>query len=784
MGKKKHFEVHQQLDGNVQNNIIYQIQSHPGVQLDKFYFDKRNGDFIVRIVADVSLPSKFKSLGETDKGVRAQEEITLCFDSTYPCRAPVIKLRSDFNQNFPHINPRGNKDFISPCIYFGHNDDLINHPCGLYIFLDHLIDWLHKAARNELIDQEQGWEPIRRDTVFGTIDYDESKLINSCNTNRNYTIFKCDYFQVNKRNDFFLSAKIEGHSPIELDDSIFNDLFNIKHNSKLEYYVGKSLYILFFKNKAKLLDTSSTFDMYHPEDVDSFGLLVDRMASYGFNDSFSDCVVRFENIYNKNKIHLVENYQDNIFPVTFFVGICIPRPLPLIGRPGKSNLEIITYGIYSMLEPLTLMINSAPASHKISKKSKVAPLAHVDTASPELFRSLSGTIESAAEGSIGILGCGSIGSKVALHLVRIGRGPLHLFDNDVLSPHNLARHGAVFIPLHCTKKAINLEYHIKNLGQKAYSHDEDFITILNNHKNNNHIINKSIKILLDTTASAAIRNAISSNLIISKKIRILSGCLYSNGLLGILTIEGQKHNPTIHDLYVKLYDLCIDDPMIRRFLSSKESEPIHFQCGSGCGSLTMLASDIDISFHSANIAKILNFKIEHKFNAYGELYMSYFTDEIGEFISKNIHLEELTILNDKNNASWIIRIFSKCVQDMRAEMEKYSPLETGGILFGHISYPNKILTITRLIEAPSDSIRTITEFTLGVVGLKQKLIDIHLLSNNTLTYLGIWHSHPCGGKHSEVDANTFEKFKKHRFGTPSISLVITPDEIYNRVSDI
>ncbi|TIW50068.1 MAG: hypothetical protein E5V60_35170, partial [Mesorhizobium sp.] len=46
-----------------------------------------------------------------------------------------------------------------------------------------------------------------------------------------------------------------------------------------------------------------------------------------------------------------------------------------------------------------------------------------------------------------LVGCGSVGSKTALHLARAGAQILAVSDSNELRPHNMARHALVRPPL-------------------------------------------------------------------------------------------------------------------------------------------------------------------------------------------------------------------------------------------------------------------------------------------------------------------------------------------------
>ena len=135
-----------------------------------------NGGFLIRFKMEVSLPSRCRKQGVTETGVRLIEPIKFFFPPSYPFYAPIIYLRKDFNSKLPHINPLINVDIvegITPCIYEGSlNELLLRDADGLTDIINHLSEWLGKAAINDLIDFKQGWEPIRRDFNSGWIVYD------------------------------------------------------------------------------------------------------------------------------------------------------------------------------------------------------------------------------------------------------------------------------------------------------------------------------------------------------------------------------------------------------------------------------------------------------------------------------------------------------------------------------------------------------------------------------------------------------------------------------------
>ena len=62
---------------------------------------------------------------------------------------------------------------------------------------------------------------------------------------------------------------------------------------------------------------------------------------------------------------------------------------------------------------------------------------------PELLARTSGIPAATTSQPLVILGCGSVGSKIAMHLGRAGFGSMAFVDNESMSPHNAARHALI-----------------------------------------------------------------------------------------------------------------------------------------------------------------------------------------------------------------------------------------------------------------------------------------------------------------------------------------------------
>lgn len=89
---------------------------------------------------------------------------------------------------------------------------------------------------------------------------------------------------------------------------------------------------------------------------------------------------------------------------------------------------------------------------------------------------------------------------------------------------------------------------------------------------------------------------------------------------------------------------------------------------------------------------------------------------------------------------------------LRAESELHAPRETGGILMGVIH--SGIIEITYLVGAGPKAERASHRFSPDGPWQREQVADAYELSSRRLAYLGDWHSHPLGGRPSDLDRST------------------------------
>src|SRR5215207_5950279 len=134
-----------------------------------------DGRVVLPLSVAVDLPSRGAVRGVD---LRETEPILLVLNRRYyPYRAPAAL--SD-RRNFPrarlsHINPGVSGDAASLCLHRGNLDDwFVEHT--ITEFVERVRGWLRDAAMDNLMREEDGFEPTRASPVAGFVVYDPTAL--------------------------------------------------------------------------------------------------------------------------------------------------------------------------------------------------------------------------------------------------------------------------------------------------------------------------------------------------------------------------------------------------------------------------------------------------------------------------------------------------------------------------------------------------------------------------------------------------------------------------------
>ncbi|MBU4445941.1 Mov34/MPN/PAD-1 family protein [bacterium] len=359
------------------------IQDHnafKGVSIISYSETPENA--IISATVSIGLPSKFIKEGITDIGVKSIEEVRFVFPDQFPLKAPKILLRNDFPRCFPHINPL--KFDVNPCICDGDLSELLQQSEWMNGILNQLVDWLEKAASNELLNYDQGWEPMRNDHCSGFMLYDLNEVITAYNSKNSLCLTKEIYFEERKG--------------IIVTDALCDS--KKKKTAHAVYCMSPFIIKTYIPNSITTLS---------------------NLYRYASSIEISDL-----------KEHVEEIDLEHLNEDKLFVVLSVKRPVKLIG--SDCNIEFLNFVIHK----------SKPRKKnkkRVLPDCKAGMLSHIEELSPALLKRLSGTETKLNETQkIALVGCGSLGSKIGMNLARNGNGPFLCIDDDIFMPHNNARH--------------------------------------------------------------------------------------------------------------------------------------------------------------------------------------------------------------------------------------------------------------------------------------------------------------------------------------------------------
>lgn len=724
---------------------------------------KSSNDFAVTINFSVALPNEWRVAGKSpNSGVRAEEPVRFDFPRDYPLLAPIPSLRPDFTRSLPHIQPYMTADQRPvPCIYDGELTELLHHQ-GWVGLLDHTAIWLERAANSTLMDPEQGWEPVRRDSFRDYVVADAGDIQQVVNRQGGSIFRRAKYtrFVFEEGTEGVYSRVLPERVQVNKDavPSIFAEHPLL---AAPPTFAGKSLAVLVWPGKhpsGKLVSN----DTYYPETVSNVKGLRDRARQYG-------CLQELDSALGILRNALLHWTSHRHFKLLIL--LLARRPFRLIG--SSSEVEICPY-VVDIGSPQ--LFGSGPST-------QVCAAAHRHQISRGLLAKMAGDDSLGVPLDWTLLGAGSLGSKIAVHLARAGRGPCVVVDRSTLVPHNAARHA--LLPtlddsdgLWIRDKATALCEALRGLKTEVTPVAQDVVDIVRSKKR--RLLGKRPWVVVNATASLTVQEALAAADALPAG-RVIEVSLFAGGRVGVVAVEGPDRNPNVADLIAEFYRSMADDRSLRDVLSGRD-DTSRQQVGQGCGSLTMTMSDGRMSLFAASMAEYLLDKQRNGLsNLHGDVL-------VGRLLQGGLGLAwkvntvepvEIVKMDDRN---WHVRISGLARRKMDSEVRNWSGVETGGVLIGRLSEVNRSVYVVDVLSAPEDSVRDRTKFVLGTRGLRRRISSYVKGADGALYCVGTWHSHVALSAPSRIDEATAKELSLDE-QSPSVLLIHTPGGFRGLLAD-
>lgn len=702
---------------------VKRVAMMDGVSFDNIYY-KYHDSVVVRLTLSLELPTRYDM---TTALVKPEEPVYVEFFSDYPDRVPRVFIgRNDFDfDHAPHIYCE--KDGIRPiCLFRGNGDEWFAN-MEIEDFIKHLRSWYEDLASGVNIEDGGEFEPLRLEGYTATMLYDYEQLSD-----------ELDKADEQKKE---LPLIIYRHSEKKLvrltNDNIW--LLKLPECEKKNIVWGSVCW-----DEAK--KSCDIYDVMLPK---TYSELKEYASRHG---------VEIESAVSG----ILDKKDDTSF--SFIIILAIMRSKKLIGV--NSYYQFVNFEIICEADAdgkCVLTPNSTVKFHKHESPfttKKAHEISNLDTKiNPSLI----------------IAGCGALGSKIAMHLVRSGITNILFCDPDYLSDHNLCRHALLDKSVYKNKasemrSATNLIYYHEML--KADASCRGIKTILGDAE----IMSKRTPdYLLDFTASKVAHNQLVN---IRNRPTAISAAIFDNGKFGLLMSEGNNGEVRLDDVMAAFFAQYKTDPIVSSYLMREKElsrEPSSLlNVGLGCNSETFILADDIISLYAASMSVTIKdiFAGNH---ANGGCWM-YISDKLGSLKIQKIEVPQFYCYDVD---TWKVHIFNKVVNDIADQTKAAGRYETGGYLIGQCNLKTNTIHVIDTIEAPEDTIHRGDYLVLGKAGIRKKLSQVERRTGGTFGYVGEWHSHPNGpSEFSATDleefANKAEEMKADCTTRPILELLVSP----------
>lgn len=705
-------------------NDVERVVHIGGVSFDGIYY-KYNDSYVVKLVLTLELPTRYD---RTHGLVNSEEPVFVKFLSEYPDNVPRAYIgRNDFDfEHTPHVYC--DRDGLRPiCLFRGNGDEWFAN-MEIEDYVKHLRSWYEDLASGANIENGGEFEPLRLEGYRSTISY--------------------DYEQV--------SEEIENLSGDKNHESMF--FVYLKDNkvvrlTKENRWLLKSVVI---KNKELVAgavcwcpskDPNNDYDVNLPN---TFVGLRTYAQKYGINIE----------VATKEILDLYKGESRRIIII-----LAIRRSRNLIGV--NSVFQLVNFEVS--------LVKGKDEKYELRDDSEVCFHAQESPFTTAKAHEMS-NLEADINPSLIVAGCGALGSKVSMHLIRSGITNLLFTDPDRMSGHNLSRHALLASSVRGYKAE-----ELKNEANAIFLHETLKTSslpwtaklILENEQ---LLKSLSTECFLDFTASKMVFNQLVKK---QDRPQTISAAIYDDGNFGLLLYEGQNKGLRLDDLLVTYYSMYKNDTLVSNYLmreKTKANEPSSIvNVGLGCNSETFILADDVISAYAAAMSITIKNIFEGNI-ADGGCWL-YRSGTDGSMQVQRIDVPQFYCYDADE---WSVRISAQVIETVVNQAKCAGIYETGGYLVGQCNQKTKTIHVVDQIEAPDDTIHKGDYLILGKKGVKKKFSHIERHSGATFGYVGEWHSHPNGpNEFSVTDVNEFankaEEMKSNGVTKPILEVLVTPN---------
>lgn len=356
---------------------------------------------------------------------------------------------------------------------------------------------------------------------------------------------------------------------------------------------------------------------------------------------------------------------------------------------------------------------------------------------------------------VAIMGCGAIGSMLAMLLARAGVAKLQLYDNAVVKPGLLVRqlfdhHQIGYTKVSTTRN--NVRYISKKIEVEGFH--KDILGVLRDDAARNTLFQADV--VINATASRHVASALEFHLRQWPKVHppIASMAVGHRADAAVMTLAQAAVPGIAHDLDRRLKVGFANSASGQEFLD--EFWPDHpvterlFQPEPGCSSPTFVGSAADMAILSARMLNVLSDWLDDG-DANHARGFGMRLAQAPSVVAAVPHEAEFRwsaddVLTDPRRG-YQIRLAPAAKNQMlaairRSERNRGRDIETGGVLFGQIDDFLKIIWVSAASGPPSDSTASRVGFVCGTRGVAAMNAELITRTRGAAAFIGMWHTHP------------------------------------------
>lgn len=330
---------------------------------------------------------------------------------------------------------------------------------------------------------------------------------------------------------------------------------------------------------------------------------------------------------------------------------------------------------------------------------------------------------------VAAVGLGALGSQVVENLARTGFGEWDLIDDDVLLPHNCARHA-----LHPAVVGFTKVRALAAILNDLFEGEPIARAIPESVLQSSGAVDESFAgadLILDMSASVPVARCIAIDS--AAAARRLSLFLNPDGADLVLLAEDPKRQFRLDDLEMQYYRAVLHQPDLDRHLRPAGKR---IRYGQSCRDVSAAMPQDAVATFAGIGARAVRRAVES-----GTADIRIWRTERDGVAPNAIPVEDVHVLQA---GEWAIRTdagVARKLADMRASK---LPNETGGVLIGRHDLRRRILYMVDALPAPPDSEEWPVAYVRGSKDLTAHIEEIQSRTGNMITYVGEWHSHPRG----------------------------------------